>query len=80
MPATSCNTEGNMQAVRCPRCNLLVGPGHYAPANADGTGKPLASSSQVHYPVEVEGFALPAETLNNEACDGSELLGYLEPC
>ena len=57
-----------MQAVRCPRCHLLVGPGDY--------GELLVASTIRHEPSKGEdGYAVPSEYLS---CPGSELLGGVE--
>ena len=61
-----------MQAVRCPECGLLVGPGDYGllkitPASSHSAGK------------TEEGFAILAESARMETvCPGSEMLGRVE--
>lgn len=65
-----------MQAIRCSRCGLLTDPGDYGNA-------PFACAG-LHFPVEVDGFAPPAESALSEwkpgigICDGSEINSPVE--
>jgi hypothetical protein len=62
-----------MQAVRCPKCGLLVGIGAYGPLKI--------AAANVHYPraSEYPGYADLAECwIDREVCPGSEMLGQVE--
>ncbi len=61
--------EATMQAVRCPRCGLLVDPGDY--------GKLLITNTGTHIPEGVDGIAFFAYE-DETPCPGSNLLGGVE--
>jgi hypothetical protein len=60
----------NMQAVLCPVCKNLVGPGDYGSLKVASTG--------LHFPNWTDGrFADVAESLAPDICAGSQQLGQV---